>query len=57
MKDLYIFLSEKKWHKELFENLEKKFQEDSWIWICSKDDFTFENIRKINPKKIFIPHW
>ncbi len=53
----YIILSEKKWNKDLAENLSKYFKNDNWIYINSKCEFTIEKIDKITPKIIFIPHW
>lgn len=53
----YIFLSEKEWHKELFNNLREKFINDEWFLINSKSDFVLDNVTNINPNKIFIPHW
>ena len=53
----YIILSEKEWHKELFSDLKEKFINDEWFLIDSKSDFNLDNITKINPRKIFIPHW
>lgn len=53
----FILLSEKKWHEELFLNLKTKFCNDDWILINNKEDFNPESIKKINPTKIFIPHW
>jgi methionyl-tRNA formyltransferase len=53
----YIFLSEKEWHKELFNSLKKTFINDHWFLIDTKSDFNLDNVNEINPKKIFIPHW
>ena len=53
----YIFLSEKKWHKELFKKLKEEFIHDEWFLIDSKFEFNLDNVTKINPQKIFIPHW
>jgi methionyl-tRNA formyltransferase len=53
----YIILSEKEWHKELFSDLKEKFINDEWFLIDSKSEFNLDNITKINPRKIFIPHW
>jgi methionyl-tRNA formyltransferase len=53
----YIFLSEKEWHKELFNSLKKNFINDEWFLIDTKSDFNLDNVTKINPQKIFIPHW
>ncbi len=57
MGEKYIILSEKKWHKDLFENLKKSFNEDSWLLIDSKKDFNLDNLSRFKPSKIFIPHW
>lgn len=53
----YIVLSEKEWHKEIFENLKTHFHSDVWLLIDSKTNFSFENIKHFEPDKIFIPHW
>ena len=53
----YIILSEKKWHEELTINLKNTFYDDKWILIKSKEDFNYENLKKLKPIKIFIPHW
>ena len=52
----YVLLSEKKWHNQLFSNLSTngKF---NWVRIEDKQNFTIEELDKINPQKIFIPHW
>lgn len=52
----YIILSQKSWNKSLFEDLSLK-TDDNWVLISSKDDFNNDNLKKINPDKIFIPHW
>lgn len=53
----YIILSEKSWHKELFEVLKGEFNKDSWLLINSKIDFNLEKLNQYEPDKIFIPHW
>jgi methionyl-tRNA formyltransferase len=53
----YIILSEKSWHKDLFEFLKKTFHNDSWLLIDSKNDFKLINLKEFNPSIIFIPHW
>jgi methionyl-tRNA formyltransferase len=53
----YIILTEKSWHKNLFNVLKKTFCNDSWLLIDSKDDFNLVNLKEFNPSKIFIPHW
>ena len=52
----YIILSQKSWNKSLLEDLSLK-TDDNWVLISSKDDFNNDNLKKINPNKIFIPHW
>ena len=52
----YIILSQKSWNKSLLEDLSLK-TDDNWVLISSKDDFNNKNLKKINPDKIFIPHW
>ena len=52
----YIILSQKSWNKSLLEDLSLK-TDDNWVLISSKDDFNNDNLKKINPDKIFIPHW
>lgn len=55
---VYILLSEKKWHKQLFAKLKKNYKNIAeWILISSKDKFAINRITEINPQKIFIPHW
>lgn len=53
----YIILSEKSWHKNLFDVLKKLFNNDNWLLIDSKNDFNLNNLKEFNPSKIFIPHW
>ena len=52
----YIILSQKSWNKSLLKDLSLK-TDDNWVLISSKDDFNNDNLKKINPDKIFIPHW
>jgi len=52
----YIILSQKSWNKSLLDDLSLK-TDDNWILISSKKDFNDDNLKKINPDKIFIPHW
>lgn len=53
----YIVLSEKEWHIELFNNLRNIFLNDDWILITTKTEFILDELVKIRPDKIFIPHW
>lgn len=52
----YIILSQKSWNKSLLKDLSLK-TDDNWFLISSKDNFNIYNLKKINPDKIFIPHW
>lgn len=52
----YIILSEKQWNVNLANDL-TKLTGDSWVLISEKENFTETELRKLNPKKIFIPHW
>lgn len=53
----YIILSEKSWHKNLFDVLKKSFNNDDWMLIDSKNEFNLVSLEEFNPSKIFIPHW
>src|SRR5687768_14299625 len=52
----YILLTEKSWHKRLFEEATKRVEAD-WKLIDKKEEFTRENLDSFRPDKIFIPHW
>lgn len=52
----YIILSQKSWNKSLLKDLSLT-TDDNWFLISSKDDFNNDNLKRINPDKIFIPHW
>tara|TARA_B110000879_G_scaffold209873_1_gene298648 strand:- start:3557 stop:4234 length:678 start_codon:yes stop_codon:yes gene_type:complete len=52
----YIILSQKSWNTSLLKDLSLR-TDDNWVLISSKDDFNKNNLKKINPDKIFIPHW
>ncbi|MBZ9631491.1 methionyl-tRNA formyltransferase [Salegentibacter sp. LM13S] len=53
----YLIVTEKKWHKELFHSLIEYFDTENWLLIDKRKDFTKVMLDKINPHKIFIPHW
>jgi methionyl-tRNA formyltransferase len=55
--ETFIILSEKSWHKPLFESLKRNHSQYNWILIDKKEDFSTGNLEKISPDKIFIPHW
>jgi len=52
----YLLLSEKKWHKKLFAELQTAIPA-KWVLIDDKACFTEEKLKKLRPDKIFIPHW
>ena len=52
----YILLSEKSWHDNLFQRL-KENVEGNWIRIYTEEEFNKDNLVKLSPDKIFIPHW
>ncbi|HBS85001.1 MAG TPA: methionyl-tRNA formyltransferase [Bacteroidales bacterium] len=52
-----ILVSEKQWHLSLYDNLKKSLSQFDILLINKKDDFCFEKLIKINPYKIFLPHW
>ncbi|QMU66471.1 MAG: methionyl-tRNA formyltransferase [Flavobacteriaceae bacterium] len=53
----FVILSEKKWNKTLKEYCENIFPDSNWILIKTRGEFTYEFLKKVEPKKIFIPHW
>jgi len=53
----FIILSEKGWHKVLIDRLKERNPEFKWILINEKNHFSFDKLNKIQPEKIFIPHW
>jgi methionyl-tRNA formyltransferase len=52
----YLFLSEKKWHDDLFTKLKKETY-GVWHRIQSNQEFTKEGLKRYKVDKIFIPHW
>lgn len=52
----YIILSEKKWNANLAAEL-TNLTGNNWILISEKKRFTEQELKKLKPKKIFIPHW
>lgn len=53
----FVVLSEKIWHNELYETVKSTLPENRWIRISERKDFNVENLNKLKPNKIFIPHW
>lgn len=56
-KPKYILLSNKLWHRDLFQSLQKTRPHEEWILITKEHQFSLEDLNKIKPSKIFIPHW
>lgn len=54
--DNFLVATIKSWNIENFYKYTKHFT-GKWYIISKKEDFTLENLDKIDPKKIFIPHW
>lgn len=55
--DKLVLLSNKNFHIKLFNQLNSYHENIVWIFINDEESFTKENLDKIKPKKIFIPHW
>ena len=53
----YLILSSKIWNKDMFASFQSDDHNSNWNFINDKNEFNLENIKKINPTKIFIPHW
>jgi methionyl-tRNA formyltransferase len=53
----YLLVSEKEWHKPMFIFLREKMDDDTWVLIDKKRDFTVDKLNSLNPDTIFIPHW
>ena len=56
IKPIFIIVSEQARHQILFERLSNTLVGD-WHFITNKTDFNLQNLNKILPKYIFIPHW
>lgn len=52
----YILLTEKEWHMNVFNSFKEK-NDNNWVLIKNINDFNIDNLNKIKPIKIFIPHW
>ena len=52
----YLVVTIKQWNLEAYEKYISKL-EGNWSLITDKKDLTLKNIRKINPRYIFFPHW
>jgi methionyl-tRNA formyltransferase len=53
----YILLSKNHLTKQIYDEFLLNRPNEEWVLITNKEEFTKENIKSINPTKIFIPHW
>lgn len=53
----YIILTSKKWNFKLLDDLKQKHNNIEWLLIDDRNQFQYENIKSLNPDKIFVPHW
>jgi len=56
MSDTYVIASQKSWNAELANRLMKKTKH-RFVTISQYSDLTPDNLKKINPEKIFFTHW
>jgi methionyl-tRNA formyltransferase len=54
--ETYIVAGTKTWNRRIFDEKIYHFQ-GNWVFIDTKDDLTFENVKKYNPRYIFFLHW
>jgi len=52
----YLVATIKDWNIEEYRKYSNEFKGD-WDLITTKEDLTLDNLKKINPKYIFFPHW
>lgn len=58
MKKAIVIATIKEWNIDNYFKLKKELEDNySLFLITNKDELSFENIEKINPKYIFFPHW
>lgn len=53
----YILVTGKQWHDDAFEHLTKNRKQENWIRITDKREFNPDNLKRLNPEIVFIPHW
>tara|TARA_B100001063_G_C16693536_1_gene518411 strand:+ start:328 stop:1011 length:684 start_codon:yes stop_codon:yes gene_type:complete len=53
----YLIVSHKPWNSSLIDDMKLTFPKDNWFYIDNKEDFNPENLQKIAPEYIVIPHW
>ncbi|MEM2111598.1 MAG: methionyl-tRNA formyltransferase [Candidatus Bathyarchaeia archaeon] len=52
----YALVSEKLWHRSMANALIERLGAN-FVLIDKRELFTLDNLKKISPEKIFIPHW
>lgn len=52
----YALVSEKSWHRPMIDALIERLNAN-FVLINKRELFTLDNINKISPEKIFVPHW
>ncbi len=52
----FALVTEKSWHTSMIDQLGVRNNEH-WIHISTKNNFTLEQLRSNNIDKVFIPHW
>ena len=45
------------WNKKLYLELHKRDKGNNWHLFYGKSSLTLDNLRRINPRYIFFPHW
>lgn len=53
----FVIVSEKTWNSKLLDQLVRQFPNDSWKLIYKKEDFTLDNLVRIQTDMVFLPHW
>lgn len=48
-----LILTTKSWNIENY----NRYKKDNWFLITDKNELTLDNVKKINPQYILIPHW
>jgi methionyl-tRNA formyltransferase len=52
----YIIVSDKTWHRELFNNLKNKIA-GNWYFFSTPEELSLANLKKISPRYIFFTYW
>jgi methionyl-tRNA formyltransferase len=52
----FVLLTSKPWHNDLFLNLASR-EEEHWIRVSERKEFSRIELEVIKPNRVFIPHW